>query len=131
MRVVAGVLTSHAGVFICRRSRHGAFPLKWEFPGGKIEQGEDPVTALRRELAEELHIEAVIGPQIYTQQHVYAPGPHVWLAYYHVPEWRGPLDPLGFDTTCWCDQRKLLSYDFLDADVTFIRELQNGSITLS
>ncbi len=62
--VAAGILTQGGRVLICQRKRSGAFPLQWEFPGGKVESGEDVQTCLRRELHEELAIEADVGAEI-------------------------------------------------------------------
>jgi 8-oxo-dGTP diphosphatase len=64
MDVVAAVIERDGLVLICQRKRGGRHPLKWEFPGGKIESGEDPKTALERELREELGIAARIGEQL-------------------------------------------------------------------
>ncbi|MDP9169755.1 MAG: NUDIX domain-containing protein, partial [Acidobacteriota bacterium] len=56
--VVAGLLVSDGLFLICRRRADQPHPLKWEFPGGKIEAGESPQQALARELREELGIES-------------------------------------------------------------------------
>lgn len=61
IRVSAGVLTRGSQILICQRPPQDSHPLKWEFPGGKAEAGEDAATCLRRELQEELLIEATIG----------------------------------------------------------------------
>ena len=61
-RVVAALILNQEGkILVCQRTRHQVMPLKWEFPGGKIESGEQPKEALRRELDEELGIGANIG----------------------------------------------------------------------
>ena len=60
-RVVAALIMQDGKLLVCQRTRHQTMPLKWEFPGGKIEEGEQPRDALRRELDEELGIEAIIG----------------------------------------------------------------------
>ena len=60
-RVVAALILKNDQILACQRTRHQPMPLKWEFPGGKIEEGEQPRDALRRELEEELGIEAMIG----------------------------------------------------------------------
>src|SRR5574337_479283 len=62
--VVAALIVKDGKLLVCQRTRHQTMPLKWEFPGGKIEEGEQPRDALRRELQEELGIEAVIGEEI-------------------------------------------------------------------
>ena len=61
IRVVAAILTYGDEILVCRRAQHKVSAGLWEFPGGKIENGEDPVNALKRELGEELGIDAEIG----------------------------------------------------------------------
>jgi 8-oxo-dGTP diphosphatase len=70
-RVVAALIWKEGKILICQRTRHQVMPLKWEFPGGKIEEGEQPRDALRRELDEELGISAVIGDEVARIRHVY------------------------------------------------------------
>ena len=62
--VAAALIQRQGRILICRRRADQDHPGKWEFPGGKLESGETPETCLRRELAEELGIEAVIGNEI-------------------------------------------------------------------
>ena len=64
MEVVAAVIERDGQILIGQRKARGRHGLKWEFPGGKVEPGEEPRAALARELREELAIEAVIGPII-------------------------------------------------------------------
>ena len=63
-RVVAALIFQDDKILVCQRTRHQTMPLKWEFPGGKIEEGEQPRDALHRELEEELGIDAKIGPEV-------------------------------------------------------------------
>src|SRR5215468_7170264 len=82
--VVAGLIQQGGRLLVCQRRRDGAFALKWEFPGGKVELGETYENGLRRELREELGIEAHIGPEAYRTRHDY-PGKYaVELLFYHV-----------------------------------------------
>ncbi len=74
---------------MCQRTRHQTMPLKWEFPGGKIEEGEQPRDALRRELEEELGIMATIGDEVARIQHEYPNGGSVELRFYVVREYSG------------------------------------------
>ena len=72
--VAVGILRDDGRVLACQRKRNAVYPLKWEFPGGKVEPGESPAEALRRELREELGIEAIPGEEIHRQEWVYADG---------------------------------------------------------
>jgi 8-oxo-dGTP diphosphatase len=60
--VVAGLVADRGQVLVTQRRADQAHPLAWEFPGGKIEPGESPEAALRRELGEELGAEVEVGP---------------------------------------------------------------------
>src|SRR2546430_17335355 len=73
-QVVAALILKNGKVLVCQRTRHQSMPLKWEFPGGKIEDGEQPRDALRRELEEELGIDAQIGEEVARIRHDYKNG---------------------------------------------------------
>ena len=72
--MVAALILKNGKVLVCQRTRHQTMPLKWEFPGGKIEEGEQPRDALRRELDEELGIDALIGEEVARIRHEYKSG---------------------------------------------------------
>ena len=63
-QVVAAIIVRDSKILICQRTEDQAMPLKWEFPGGKVERDEDLKDALHRELDEELGIDAVIGRKV-------------------------------------------------------------------
>ena len=88
MDVVAAVIEKEGRVLICQR-KLGRHALKWEFPGGKIESGESPQQALKRELREELCIDAVIGEEIHRQTVRYGKGPVIHLRFYRVIDFEG------------------------------------------
>ncbi|OFW08605.1 MAG: hypothetical protein A3H27_09110, partial [Acidobacteria bacterium RIFCSPLOWO2_02_FULL_59_13] len=87
--VVAALLFENNRVLVCQRPHQGDFPGKWEFPGGKIEPGEDPQAALRRELQEELGIVAEIGEEVWRVEHQYAGRAPVLLLFFAVRQYRG------------------------------------------
>jgi 8-oxo-dGTP diphosphatase len=72
--VAVGVILNNGRVLACQRKRTVRYPLKWEFPGGKIEPGETARDALVRELREELAIEAVPGELLLSHEWVYRNG---------------------------------------------------------
>src|SRR2546423_11507722 len=84
-RVVAALILKGDKILACQRTRHQVMPLKWEFPGGKIEEGEQPRDALRRELEEELGIEAVIGDEVARMVHQYPSGGAVGAPFLAAP----------------------------------------------
>jgi 8-oxo-dGTP diphosphatase len=127
-RVVAAVIEKDAKVLVCQRTRHQTMPLKWEFPGGKIEEGEQPRDALRRELEEELGIRAKIGDEIARLQHIYPNGGAVELRFFIVREYEGEMENKIFRDLQWSDPRDLASYDFLEADASLVKDLVAGRL---
>jgi len=128
-QVVAALIVQADGkILICQRTKHQPLALKWEFPGGKIEDGEQPRDALRRELEEELGITARVGDEISRLRHTYRNGNSVELRFYRVNEYQGEIENRIFRDVRWVEARDLPSYDFLDADVGFVRELAAGAL---
>jgi 8-oxo-dGTP diphosphatase len=126
MNVVAAVIERNGRILICQR-RGGRYALKWEFPGGKIEPGEDSRLALIRELREELRIEATIGAPLHRETVRYAEGPAIRLEFYHVTDFSGEPVNLQFEQIVWEERGKLLAYDFLEGDVEFVKKLASKS----
>lgn len=127
-RVVAALIIKDGKILVCQRTRHQTMPLKWEFPGGKIEEGEQPRDALRRELDEELGIDAKIGEEVARIQHTYKGGGAVELRFYAVHEYKGELENRIFRDMQWADRKKLPTFDFLEADLELVEDLAHGKI---
>jgi 8-oxo-dGTP diphosphatase len=127
-RVVAALIWKDGNVLICQRTRHQLMPLKWEFPGGKIEEGEQPRDALRRELDEELGIQAVIGNEVTRIIHTYPNGSAIELRFYDVHEFAGELENKIFRDVRWILPAELPAYDFLEADLELVRDLADGKL---
>ncbi len=127
-QVVAALILRDAKVLICQRTKHQPMPLKWEFPGGKIETGEQPKDALRRELDEELGIDAVIGDELVRLKHQYRNGSMIELRFYAVREYQGDIENRIFRDVRWAALTDLPQYDFLEADVRLIEDLAAGRI---
>jgi len=120
--VVAAVIERNGRVLICQR-KGGRHAHKWEFPGGKVERGESPTDALKRELREELAMDAKIGERIDRIQVQYGNGPLISLEFYHVTEFSGEPVNLQFEQMVWAERRRLPEYDFLDGDIAFVHKL--------
>jgi 8-oxo-dGTP diphosphatase len=127
-QVVAGLILREDRVLICQRTKHQSMPLKWEFPGGKIETGEQPREALRRELDEELGIDASIGDEVANVKHRYPNGGAVELRFFVVREYRGAIENRIFRDLRWALPVELPDYDFLDADRKLVLDIAAGKI---
>jgi 8-oxo-dGTP diphosphatase len=127
-RVVAGLIVKDGKLLVCQRTRHQTMPLKWEFPGGKIEEGEQPRDALRRELEEELGILATIGDEVKRIQHEYPNGGMVELRFFVVREFQREIENLIFKDMQWADPKDLPKFDFLEADLLLVRDLAAGKL---
>jgi 8-oxo-dGTP diphosphatase len=127
-RVVAALIVNDGRILACQRTRHQVMPLKWEFPGGKIEEGEQPRDALRRELEEELGIEATIGNEVVRIRHEYPGGGSVELQFFEVQEYQGEIENRIFREIRWVERKELLDLDFLEADRSLVRDLAAGKI---
>ncbi len=127
-RVVAALIEKAGKLLVCQRTRHQTMPLKWEFPGGKIEAGEQPRDALRRELDEELGIDATIGHELARIQHTYPNRTKVELRFFIVREFRGELANRIFRDIQWVAPKDLPSYDFLEADASLVKDLAAGKL---
>src|SRR5215469_10310623 len=127
-QVVAALIVREGRFLICQRTRHQTMPLKWEFPGGKIEKGEGPVAALVRELDEELGIHASIGRKVASIRHSYRGGGAVDLHFYLVERYQGDIENRIFRDVQWVTAADLPTYDFLEADLSLVRDLADGKL---
>jgi 8-oxo-dGTP diphosphatase len=123
VKVVAAVIERDGLILIGQRKPRGRHGLKWEFPGGKVEPGEESREALARELREELGIEARIGEEIERYDFSYSAGHVTRLIFFHVVEFAGEPVNLDFAQIAWVGRNRLPDYDFLEGDVAFVRQL--------
>jgi 8-oxo-dGTP diphosphatase len=131
MLVSAAVIHRDGKVLIGQRRANGRHPLKWEFPGGKVEAGESPQEALIRELREELQIEAVIGAELARYRYEYPSGSRVDLFFFRVDEFTGEPVPRVFEQILWAEPQALPSFDFLEGDLDFVAWLAGALDQLS
>jgi 8-oxo-dGTP diphosphatase len=121
-KVTAAILVENGRILIARRKAGDPLAHKWEFPGGKIEDGETPQECLEREMREEFQITVQVaeclGESVYHGQH----GSIQLLAYRTY--WKeGTLLPMVHDEIQWVAPEHLHEYDFAPADVPFVKKL--------
>ena len=105
-QVVAAIILREGKILICQRTEAQAMPLKWEFPGGKVERDEQLKDALHRELDEELGIDAVIGRKVAAIQHTYASGASLELYFYPLNSLRTRSKTAFFNDVRWVDSQR-------------------------
>ena len=123
VEVAAGLIFNRNRLLVCQRNARGFFGLKWEFPGGKLEPGEGYEGALRRELREELGIEAGHLSEIFRHEHLYPKIAKVNLRFFRVEDYSGELKNLVFQQIKWVPIKELVKFDFLDGDLAIVQKL--------
>lgn len=122
--VVAAIIERNGLILICQRRAGQWHALKWEFPGGKVEAGETPRDGLRRELEEELGIQAAIGSEVARYEYSYSGRDPILLMFYNVTGFHGEPRNLVFEQIVWEQRERLPDYDFLEGDVDFVKTLR-------
>lgn len=126
IRVVAAIICDHmdspSRIFATQRG-YGEFEGRWEFPGGKIEEGESPQQALKREIREELESEIEIGELIETIEYDY-PAFHLSMDCFLAELTEGNLHLVEHESARWLDRKNLYSVDWLPADWSLIGKLE-------
>jgi 8-oxo-dGTP diphosphatase len=120
--VVVAVIERDGHILIAQRKRTKQHPLKWEFPGGKVEPNETPEAAVVRELREELGIRVQVGPEIGRYEFQYQGRWPIMLMFYRVAEFSGEPKNLDFEQILWTPRDRLRDYDFLEGDAEFLSQ---------
>ena len=123
--VTAAVLEKDGWILIARRKRGDRLADKWEFPGGKIEEGETPEACLRRELQEELGIDVSVGGFVGRSCHRYSHGEIELLAYRAI-HLSGDFQLHDHEEIRWVLPADLASHDFSAADIPIVKLLLEG-----
>ena len=122
VRVVAAVIRKDDKIFATQRG-YGEFKDGWEFPGGKIEEGETPEQALAREIKEELDTEIQVGKLIDTIEYDY-PKFHLSMDCFWCEIMQGGLELKEHEAARWLSKEELYSVDWLPADVGVIEKIK-------
>jgi 8-oxo-dGTP diphosphatase len=128
--VVAAVIEREdRRLLIGQRRKDDTSPLKWEFPGGKVRNGEEAEAALARELREELGVTMTKCAEIGRVRHQYAASPEeLEIRFYAAATAEGEAAPLCFEQIAWVLPKELGAYDFLAANRELIANLATGRI---
>jgi 8-oxo-dGTP diphosphatase len=122
---VAILLRNDGRILIGQRPEGKSYPLKWEFPGGKIEPGESAAAALGRELAEELGIE-LLDARLYLERTIpYSDLRRYDLSYFIVESWRGEPRNIVFNDIRWIHASELSTFDILEGNREICEHLRN------
>ena len=121
IKVVAAVIRDKEKFFATQRGS-GKFKDWWEFPGGKIELGETPQEALKREICEELDTEITVGNHIVTVEYDY-PDFHLTMHCYWASVVKGDLKLKEHESARWFLQDELNSVNWLPADQQLVELL--------
>ena len=122
VRVVAAVIRKDDKIFTTQRG-YGEFKDGWEFPGGKIEEGEAPEQALAREIKEELDTEIQVGKLIDTIEYDY-PKFHLSMDCFWCEIMQGGLELKEHEAARWLSKEELYSVDWLPADVGVVEKIK-------
>ena len=122
IHVVAGIIWREGRYLGVCRPEGKAHAGLWEFPGGKVEAGEDMAEAMTRELLEELDIEATCLEYWKEKTHAY-PGLTVRLSFFHIRDFKGVPRPLEGQELRWLTPAEGVGLPFLEADRDIVEEL--------
>lgn len=126
IRVVAAVIRKGDKIFATQRG-YGELKGGWEFPGGKIEDGETPQEALKREIEEELDTEILVGELIDTIEYDY-PTFHLSMDCFWCEIVEGTLVLKEHEAARWLDRNTMDDVEWLPADVTVVGKIKEALV---
>ena len=129
VKVVAAVITASnengEKIIFATQRGYGEFKDGWEFPGGKVEPGETPQAALKREIMEELETEIEVGDLIETIEYDY-PTFHLSMDCFWAEIVKGDLVLREHEAAKWLTKEQLGSVDWLPADLGLVEKVRVG-----
>lgn len=129
IKVTAAIIAERGKVFIARRKPTVKLGNLWEFPGGKVEDGETPEQCLKRELHEEFEIDVRIGKYLGTSVHEYEFGT-IELMAYKTQVISGEFKLNDHVEIVWTSVDEINRFEFVAADLPFVEMIRRGEIAL-
>lgn len=120
--VTAALIETNGKYLLCQRAKEDKLSLKWEFPGGKLEDGESPAECLIREVREELGVAIGIISHFHDTHYRYSTG-EILLKFYLAVITGGELKLMVHHDAQWLTPEEILTYDLLPADVEVVEML--------
>ena len=127
VQVVAAIFQKDGKILVGQRTPDQSHPLKWEFPGGKVEPGESLEQALARELEEELGIRSAAGDLITRYPFTYPGKAPIELIFFRVRDFSGEPQNLIFHDLRWHPRFELAALDFVEGDREFIHGIYTSA----
>lgn len=125
MQVTCAILIHNDLIYCAQRSAEMPLPLKWEFPGGKVEAGESEADCIRREIREELGIEIVVGQRLTPHVHWVSEQKIIQLIPFvcRLADVDAPIRLKEHLQGKWLRKEELIGLDWADADVAIVGEV--------
>ena len=121
--LVAAAIIEYGGkILLARRKADSPYPLLWEFPGGKLEPGEDPKDCVTREIREELAIEIAVE-RIFDVIFYRYPERSVLVLAYHCRWLSGEIQDLEVAEHCWAFPADVMNFELLPADISLAQRI--------
>ena len=125
IEVTCAIIEHNNKVLITQRSEKMALPLKWEFPGGKIEMNETAEACLIREILEELDINIKIKKQLNSNTHEYSETKIIKLIPFICQLVSGEIKLTEHANFLWLNKSELINLDWAEADIPILNEYLN------
>ena len=122
--IIKALIENGETIIFATQRGYGDFKGGWEFPGGKIESGETPQEALKREIIEELDTEVSVGELMDTVEYDY-PQFHLSMDCFWCQIVRGNLVLKEHEAARWLTKDELNNVEWLPADITLIEKIRN------
>lgn len=123
IKVVAAVIEKDGRFLLCKRGPGGNCPFLWEFPGGKIEEGETPFDAIIREIREELSVE-IEPKKIFLEYPFSYPDKEIYFYFIRAKITFGKINPTFHVDTKWLLPEELDTLEYCPADLSTVKKLK-------